>query len=78
MLYDGDDLDAAGGLEGEDDPAAFAREAREMAAMMGEPLDADLDQALRHIEQGADPDEVFGEIDAAAKPPDIGDSSDPD
>jgi hypothetical protein len=35
-----------------------------MATMMGEPLDAEFDTALRHIEQGADPDDVFGELDA--------------
>lgn len=56
--------------EGDDDVAAFAREARQMAAMMGEPLDADLDRALRHVEQGADPDDVFGEMDAAPPNPD--------
>jgi hypothetical protein len=34
--------------------------------MMGEPLDQDFDDALRHIESGADPEDVFGEMDAAA------------
>jgi putative FmdB family regulatory protein len=48
----------------EEDIAAVAREARTMAAMMGEPLDAEFDTALRHIEEGADPDDVFGELDA--------------
>ena len=47
------------------DVAAVAREARAMAAMMGEPLDAEFDAALRHVERGADPDDVFGELDAA-------------
>ena len=46
------------------DIAAMAREARAMAQMMGEPLDAAFDEALRHVEGGADPDEVFGELDA--------------
>ncbi len=50
---------------GEEDVAAMAREARAMAQMMGEPLDESFDAALRHVEQGADPDEVFGELDAA-------------
>jgi putative FmdB family regulatory protein len=57
----GDDDEAAG----EEDIAAMAREARAMAQMMGEPLDESFDTALRHVEQGADPDEVFGELDAA-------------
>jgi hypothetical protein len=52
---------------GDDDVAAVAREARMMAQMMGEPLDAEFDQALRHIEQGADPDDVFGEMDSLAE-----------
>jgi hypothetical protein len=55
-----------------DDIAAMAREARAMAQMMGEPLDAEFDTALRHVEQGADPDDVFGELDAfesAKEPP---------
>ena len=63
------DVDAGYGMdEGEpssEDIAAMAREARAMAQMMGEPLDAEFDAALRHIEQGADPDDVFGELDAA-------------
>jgi len=46
------------------DIAAVAREARLMAQMSGEPLDAEFDAALRHIEGGADPDDVFGELDA--------------
>jgi putative FmdB family regulatory protein len=68
----GDDDGAAGG----EDIAAMAREARAMAQMMGEPLDESFDAALRHVEQGADPDEVFGELDAAEstqKPPADGD-----
>ena len=56
----GDDDESAG-----EDIAAMAREARAMAQMMGEPLDESFDRALRHVEQGADPDEVFGELDAA-------------
>ena len=36
-----------------------------MAQMMGEPLDESFDRALRHVERGADPDDVFGELDAA-------------
>jgi putative FmdB family regulatory protein len=47
------------------DVAALARETRAFAGMMGEPLDAEFDAALRHIEQGADPDDVFGELDEA-------------
>ncbi|HYI14500.1 MAG TPA: hypothetical protein VEX37_03845, partial [Thermomicrobiales bacterium] len=53
------------GEGGEEDVAAMAREARAMAQMMGQPLDESFDTALRHVEQGADPDEVFGELDAA-------------
>ena len=51
---------------GEEDVAAFARETRQMATMMGDPLDDDLDTALRHIERGADPDDVLGELDASS------------
>ena len=58
--YDDDSI----GDSGEDDIVEAAREARAMARMMGEPLDAEFDQALRHIEGGADPDDVFGEMDA--------------
>jgi hypothetical protein len=46
------------------EPMEFARQAREMAAMSGEPLDRDFDQALRYVESGADPEDVFGEMDA--------------
>jgi hypothetical protein len=56
----------SGGDDDDFDPVAFAREAREMSRMMGEPLDQDFDDALRHIESGADPEDVFGEMDAAA------------
>lgn len=55
-----------------EDVAAMAREARSMAQMMGEPLDAAFDNALRHVERGADPEDVFGELDAkesAQNPP---------
>jgi Flp pilus assembly protein TadB len=65
-----------GGDEGAEDVAAFAREARMMAAMSGEPLDAEFDRALEHIEHGADPDDVFGEMDATLPPPD--DTGQPD
>jgi putative FmdB family regulatory protein len=51
------------GADGED-VAALAREARAMAESIGEPLDAEFDSALRHVEQGADPEDVFGELDA--------------
>ncbi len=47
-----------------EDVAALAREARAMAQLMGEPLDAQFDTALRHVERGADLDDVFGELDA--------------
>ncbi len=53
-----DDLGSA------EDISAMAREARSMAQMMGEPLDPAFDTALRHVERGADPDDVFGELDA--------------
>ncbi|MEX1157722.1 MAG: zinc ribbon domain-containing protein [Thermomicrobiales bacterium] len=46
-----------------EDVAAMAREARAMAQMMGEPLDREFDDALRHVEHGADPEDVFGEMD---------------
>jgi putative FmdB family regulatory protein len=65
--YGDDDVMGDGDWEGSDeDVATMAREAREMARMMGEPLEPEFDQALRHIEHGADPDDVFGEFDAAA------------
>ena len=67
----GDDARGIDGSLGEDnsgeDVATMAREARMMAQMMGEPLDAGFDAALRHVEQGADPDDVFGELDAVDK-----------
>jgi putative FmdB family regulatory protein len=61
----GDDGDDAGDDE---DVASLAREARAMSMMMGEPLDAEFDSALRSIEQGADPDDVFGEMDEQSVP----------
>ncbi|HEX5165159.1 MAG TPA: zinc ribbon domain-containing protein [Thermomicrobiales bacterium] len=60
----GDFDDFGGDGDSEENIAAVAREARAMAEMMGEPLDAEFDAALRHVEQGADPDDVFGELDA--------------
>jgi putative FmdB family regulatory protein len=66
--YDGADMEM-GSAEESEDIGAFAREARAMAAMMGEPLDDDFDTALRHIEQGADPDDVFGEMDERSPEP---------
>jgi len=61
----GDGFGAGGDGDGSgEDVAAMAREARAMAQMTGEPLDAKFDTALRHVEQGADPDDVFGELDA--------------
>lgn len=68
-----DDPDTGG--YGEEDVAAFARETRQMAAMMGEPLDADLDSALRHIEGGADPDDVLGELEFREAEPATGDTA---
>lgn len=65
----GGGFDADGIGEDDGDIIEFAREARTMAQMMGEPLEPEFDAALRHIEQGADPDEVFGEMDAAAPEP---------
>jgi putative FmdB family regulatory protein len=56
-----DDLDAGD----DEDPIAFARQTREMAAMFGEPLEPELDTALRRIESGADPEDVLGELEAA-------------
>lgn len=52
--------------DGDGDIAEFAREARAMAAMSGEPFDKEFDAALRHIEQGADPDDVLGDMDERA------------
>lgn len=59
---DGDDLESAAESF---DPVAFAREARTMAALSGETLDAPFEHALRHIEAGADPEDVLGELDAS-------------
>lgn len=72
-FYGGDSYDmsdsAGGADEGFDDGDVIelARETREMARLMGEPLDDDLDVALRHIEAGADPDDVLGELDEGAQ-----------
>ena len=63
--FDGEYGDSGDDSGTGEDLAAMAREARAMAQMMGEPLDAEFDEALRHVERGADPDEVFGELDAA-------------
>jgi putative FmdB family regulatory protein len=52
----------------DEDVASLAREARAMSMMMGEPLDGEFDSALRSIEQGADPDDVFGEMDERSVP----------
>lgn len=60
--WDSDDPFDAPGSE-EFSPAEFARQAREMAAMSGEPLDEEFNTALDRIESGADPEEVFGELD---------------
>ncbi len=49
---------------GDEDVAALARQARQMAAMLGEQIDAPFDRALQHIEGGADVEDVFGEMDA--------------
>lgn len=49
----------------EGDPIEFARQTREMAAAFGEPLEPELDIALRRIESGADPEDVLGELDHA-------------
>jgi hypothetical protein len=69
-LYGGDPYSDSPPEDADLDPAAFAREARELARAMGEPLDGDFDDALRHIEGGADPEDVFGELDVAdADPP---------
>lgn len=57
----GDDLELAAESF---DPVTFAREARAMATISGEPLDAPFEHALRHIEAGADPEDVLGELDA--------------
>lgn len=68
-MLDDDYTDGDSGMTGDDsdyDAAEFAKEARAMSAMMGEPLDSEFDAALRYIEQGADPDEVFGELDERA------------
>ncbi|HUG15045.1 MAG TPA: zinc ribbon domain-containing protein [Thermomicrobiales bacterium] len=70
MQYLGEDGSDSDGDD--EDVAALAREARAMSSMMGEPLDADLDEALYHVERGADPDDVFGEMDARA--PEIADN----
>jgi putative FmdB family regulatory protein len=51
-------------LENEDDPVEFARQTRAMAAAFGEPLEPELDVALRQIESGADPEDVLGELDS--------------
>lgn len=63
------DYDEGSDAYGEEDVAAFAREARQMAQMMGDPPDNDLDSALRHIEGGADPEDVLGDLDAKSTQP---------
>jgi putative FmdB family regulatory protein len=50
------------------DPREMARWAREMSREMGEPLDADLEQALTDLERGADPDEVMDRLDESPLP----------
>jgi putative FmdB family regulatory protein len=65
--YGGDDM--SWGDEDDGDLTELARETREMAQLMGEPLDAEFDAALRHIERGADPDDVLGELEDATPEP---------
>lgn len=72
-MLDGSDVDDYGADTADGDVASFAREALAMSSMMGEPLDADLDTALRHIERGADPDDVLGELDERSVPADPSD-----
>ena len=64
------------GMPDEDaDPMELVRWTRQMSAQMGEPLDADLDQALTDIERGADPDEVMERLEEAG-PPELPESPD--
>ena len=56
------------------DAATFARHARQMAELSGDPIDAEFDRALHHVEAGADPEDVFGELDARATDSDNPDS----
>lgn len=70
MLEDGLDYGMDADIDSAEDIAALARETRAMASMTGEPLDPELDMALHHIEQGADPEDVLGVLDeqSAAEP----------
>lgn len=62
--YGDDPFGLGADLMGEDaDPRELARWTRQMSARMGEPLDAELDQALTDIERGADPDDVLDRLD---------------
>jgi hypothetical protein len=62
MGWGADDSDLDGD-EDDLDPSTFAHQARMMAEISGQPIDAAFDQALQHVESGADPEDVFGEMD---------------
>ncbi|HEX8840962.1 MAG TPA: zinc ribbon domain-containing protein [Sphingomicrobium sp.] len=68
---DGDDFggddDFGGMFDGldENDPRAMARAMRRMSEESGEPLDAEMEEALGRLEAGEDPDRVMAGLDEA-------------
>jgi len=51
------DLSFLDGLD-ENDPRSMGRAMRQMAAQAGEPLDAEMDEVVRRLEAGEDPDKI--------------------
>lgn len=57
----------------ENDPRAMARMMRRMAELSGEKLDEPMEEAVRKLEEGADPDSLEAEMGDAFDPGDDGD-----
>ena len=61
----------------ENDPRAVARMMRRMAQLTGETMDERTEEAVRRLEQGADPEEIEGEFGEAFGGSDPGDPTNP-
>jgi hypothetical protein len=61
----------------ENDPRAMGRMMRRMAELTGEKLDGQMDEVVRKLEEGADPDKLESEMGDAFGGPEGGDPDDP-
>jgi len=62
----------------ENDPRAMGRMMRRMSELTGEPLAGEMEEVVRKLEEGADPDELEGQMgDAMGGGPEGGDPDDP-